>query len=89
MLKITDKIGDMYYRELNEQTADEYPTDKKKIEKCQKVFKALLEILEDYSELQSVADQLSVAQSECANSEAVRAYKMGLSTGQLLAGVKD
>jgi len=88
-MKIMDKIGDMYFCELNELSDEDYKTDTKKIEQNIKVFNTLIDMLDEMPELQDIAEQIRLASCSCSHTAEIRAYKMGLSFGQTISGVKN
>ena len=50
---------------------------------------SLIDMLDEISEFQDVADQLRSASCSCSHACEVRAFKMGLELGQTLSEVKN
>jgi hypothetical protein len=83
-----DKLADMYMDELNDMANDEYTTDKKRIDQNEKVFQALLDILTQDDDLYDYAQQLLTAHINVQRAHEIRAFKMGITTGQTIAQAK-
>jgi len=83
-----DKLTDIYWHEINSMTDNEYVKDTKKIAQNVKVWRALLDILNDIPDLQDLAEQLDKANESFSNACEIRAFKMGVAVGQAVSSVK-
>jgi hypothetical protein len=83
-----DKLADMYWYQINDMTDNEYVEDTKKISQNSKVWAALLEIIKDTPDLQDYAEQLDKAMMAFSNACEIRAFKIGISTGQAIISAK-
>ena len=80
-----DRLRDMYFSELDDMAGNEYATDKKKIDQNKKVLDALLDILAQDPDTFDYSEQLMTAHINLSRAYEIRAYKMGIATGQALA----